>query len=351
VFVDDRRGAEAFNRGGLEEQRAEAKRIREEKNAKHYRNLDLFSEMVENARKEKRERDAMRAEDKFTDETDPVESFERRSKRLIEAWKEENKENLKDDAKEYAEKCLQAEREGNAAPGADNADEEQKAVTENRDTGVVSGDTASPEDESMPRNVDNRKLVYEDIWDDKPQEDTPVPSAKKDNRKLVYDDIWDDVPFNKSTSAATPSTSSASTAVPHGKAASLGPKASEDVFLPWADDALGMDSVPALPEELQRRKAALEQKECSGTTDAGRSNEDSDDKHKESWHSKYLEQVTKTQAKLAATAAQNASKPVFAPPSRLAEAMSTAKAEVDQADAKVGATSQQTDAGELDEMD
>ncbi|CAK0904096.1 unnamed protein product, partial [Prorocentrum cordatum] len=83
VFPDDRRAAEAFNRGGLEEERAERRRIRQEASDKHDRSMRAFSDMVENARREKRERDAMRAEDKFTDETDPVESTERRMRRQV----------------------------------------------------------------------------------------------------------------------------------------------------------------------------------------------------------------------------------------------------------------------------
>merc|ERR1712060_886991 len=82
VFPDDRRAADAFNRGGIEEERAERRRIREEERAKHDRNLKAFGEMIEQARAEKREREAMRAEDKYTEETDPVESPERRMKRL-----------------------------------------------------------------------------------------------------------------------------------------------------------------------------------------------------------------------------------------------------------------------------
>merc|ERR1719450_1022658 len=61
VFEDDRRTAEAFNRGGIEEQRAEQKRIREEKSEAHERNMRAFSEMIENSKREKKERDAMRA--------------------------------------------------------------------------------------------------------------------------------------------------------------------------------------------------------------------------------------------------------------------------------------------------
>merc|ERR1719316_2650136 len=75
VFEDDRRCAEAFNRGGLEEERAEKRRIRDEKAKKHDDNMKAFQLMIEDSRREKRERDAMRGEDKFTDETDPVEDY------------------------------------------------------------------------------------------------------------------------------------------------------------------------------------------------------------------------------------------------------------------------------------
>jgi len=176
VFEDDRRQAEAFNRGGIEEQRAEQKRIREEKNQKHERNMRAFQEMIDNTRREKKEREAMRKEDKYTDETDPVESFERRHKRLHDQWKEDNKEDLKDDMKEYAEKCLQAEREQAASGRLDQTEETRKATTESRDAAGECGDTGSDlagdtgvaADSGEAKPIDNRKLVYEDIWDDAP---------------------------------------------------------------------------------------------------------------------------------------------------------------------------------------
>merc|ERR1719191_2692015 len=132
--------------------------------------------MIDNTRREKKERDAMRAEDKYTDETDPVESFERRHKRLHDQWKEDNKEDLKDDMKEYAEKCLQAEREQAASGRLDQTEETRKATTESRDaagecgdTGSdLAGDTGAAADSSEAKPIDNRKLVYEDIWDDAP---------------------------------------------------------------------------------------------------------------------------------------------------------------------------------------
>eukprot|EP00434_Breviolum_minutum_P016515 symbB.v1.2.014557.t1/scaffold1051.1/size143026/7 len=84
VFPEDRRAAEAFNRGGLEEERAERRRIKEEESAQHARNMKAFQDMIENVRREKRERDSMREEDKYTNASDPVVTREQRMKE--QAW-------------------------------------------------------------------------------------------------------------------------------------------------------------------------------------------------------------------------------------------------------------------------
>lgn len=276
VFAEDRRAAEAFNRGGLEEERAERKRIREENNTKHEKNMRMFNEMIENARREKRERLAMRAEDKYTDETDPVESYERRCKRLQDQWKEDNAKDLKDDAKEYAERCLKAEKEGGSAPEASTESDEEvpsmvgktaRAAPETRSSEPEAVDTsdskASSQEgasdtagEQKPK-VDNRKLVYEDIWDDKPAESqgaadpgssSQATDEKTDNRKLVYDDIWDDVPQKSSIGQAPAPKPRADEAVSGG------------VFLPWAagEGTVGMDAIAPSAATLQQRKATLQ---------------------------------------------------------------------------------------------
>ncbi|CAK8993646.1 unnamed protein product [Durusdinium trenchii] len=109
VFPEDRRAAEAFNRGGLEEERAERRRIKEEENAQHERNMKAFQDMIDNVRREKRERDSMRDEDKYTNASDPVISQERRMQQQVEKWKQEHAEEIKDDAKVHAERCLRSE--------------------------------------------------------------------------------------------------------------------------------------------------------------------------------------------------------------------------------------------------
>lgn len=325
VFEDDRRTAEAFNRGGLEEQRAEQKRIREEKSQKHENNMRAFQEMIDNSKREKRERDAMRREDKYTDETDPVESWERRCKRLQAQWKEDNKDDLKDDAQEYAEKCLAAEREGRQAPPmtsgdvvglVEEADQQQKATAESRDTAAESGDTGAVESAdtgavAKGEKVDNRKLVYEDIWDDQPSGAQPAASEKQvDNRKLVYDDIWDDVP-----AASVPSTST--TASPAGPPKAYAPRA-----------------------QAEPRSKTVETADSEESGDS-----------KPSWHSKYRDQVAKTQAKLQAAAPGNAT--AFKPPPRRPEpaAPVSQEAPAGKPESKVGEASPPQGAGELDEMD
>merc|ERR1712232_1091516 len=139
VFEDDRRTAEAFNRGGLEEQRAEQKRIREEKSQKHDQNMRAFAEMIENSKREKEGREAP-----------PMTSND------IVGLVEE-------------------------------ADQQQKATEESRDTATESGDTGAMEDADTGANEQGAP----------PADEKPV-----DNRKLVYDDIWDDVPAPSAPSAS-----------------------------------------------------------------------------------------------------------------------------------------------------
>lgn len=315
VFEDDRRQAEAFNRGGIEEQRAEMKRMREEKNDKAEKNRLAFQEMINDAKRIKKEKDGMRAEDKYTDETDPVESFERRAKRLQMAWQEENKDELKDDAKEHALKCLRQEKEGvkraaaakegqdDDEPLIEEADDEQKATAESRDTAEEAADLGAA-DLGAGEKKDNRKLVYEDIWGDQ-AEPPDQPKRAVDNRKLVYDDIWGDAPsFGSAAPAPTPS----------GPPAALQPVAGEGVFMPWAEGAVGMDAMAPSPEVLEKRKAALRTKAAEITSKMA----DAEASSAPSWHSKYQEKMAKTQVRL--EAAQHSTKSaIFAPPSRRVE--------------------------------
>lgn len=62
VFEDDRRYAEAFGRGGLEEEKLERVKIREERDRKHEEYHKNFKAMMDNARAEKKEADRLKAE-------------------------------------------------------------------------------------------------------------------------------------------------------------------------------------------------------------------------------------------------------------------------------------------------
>jgi dynein assembly factor 1 len=53
VFDDDRRYAEAFSRGGIEEERKERDVIKKEKDDDHRRNHEAFKEMIRKAKEEK----------------------------------------------------------------------------------------------------------------------------------------------------------------------------------------------------------------------------------------------------------------------------------------------------------
>ena len=54
VFEDDRKFAEAWSRGGLDEERKEREKVRKEKEDEHWSNHDAFTEMIKKAREEKR---------------------------------------------------------------------------------------------------------------------------------------------------------------------------------------------------------------------------------------------------------------------------------------------------------
>eukprot|EP00747_Dinoflagellata_sp_TGD_P164201 gnl/TRDRNA2_/TRDRNA2_183793_c0_seq1.p1 gnl/TRDRNA2_/TRDRNA2_183793_c0~~gnl/TRDRNA2_/TRDRNA2_183793_c0_seq1.p1 ORF type:complete len:576 (+),score=164.24 gnl/TRDRNA2_/TRDRNA2_183793_c0_seq1:119-1846(+) len=254
VFQDDRRAAEAFNRGGIEEERAERRRIKEQEKENHRKNMDAFSRMIEDVRERKRNQDAMRAEDKYTEETDPVDTREKQMDRQVEKWREENKEQLKDDAREHAEKVLKAEKEERAKAKAEKGE----------DLTAVAPDENEPEQQeegASKQKEDNRKLVYEDIWDDAPAEPAPAPKF-----------------------APPPRTS--------GTQESAG--AAPAPFMPWASGASNMDSMAPRPDAIERRKEQLRavREEAAAAT--------SEDKSKtaNSWYARYAQKVAQTSAKL-----------------------------------------------------
>merc|ERR1719401_302846 len=120
--------------------------------------------MVTRVREEKRERDAMRMEDKYTDDDDPGMEQERKMKQRLEDWKKENEEELRDKEQERAARILKAEREAaaKASGGEESGSEPQKKD-------VVQADVEEEkEPEEQKPKEDARKLVYEDIWDDVP---------------------------------------------------------------------------------------------------------------------------------------------------------------------------------------
>jgi dynein assembly factor 1 len=83
VFDEDRRYAEAFVAGGLEGEREMRKIVKQEKLDYHDRQVQAFQKMVAEAKERKREIQAMRANDKYDDKTDPVETWKKKQERFI----------------------------------------------------------------------------------------------------------------------------------------------------------------------------------------------------------------------------------------------------------------------------
>jgi len=290
VFVEDRRAADAFNRGGLEEERAERRRIREENNAAHDRNMKAFQEMVDRAKSEKRERLAMRAEDKYTDESDPVEDTATRMRKQVEQWKEDNAEELKDHDRERAERILKAEREKEAEKKEQRSTEDELA--------------SEPELEEGEEDASCR--FSKDEGTEAPKEEQEEEAEKKpvDNRKLVYEDIWDEAP------AGTKGGSMSSTAAPKSfqpppRRAAPEQEAAGEAFLPWANGAAGFDAVGAADGAVERRAALLKANQIANgsgsfnppSRTAPKASDETADS-KTSWHSRYLEKVQQKEDEL-----------------------------------------------------
>jgi dynein assembly factor 1 len=82
VFEEDRRYAEAFVAAGLAGEREMRRVIKQEKEEYHSKQLAAFQRLMAEGKERKREIAAMRAEDKFTDATDPVETWKQKQERF-----------------------------------------------------------------------------------------------------------------------------------------------------------------------------------------------------------------------------------------------------------------------------
>lgn len=118
-------------------------------------------------------------------------------KRLTEDWKKENQNLLQDEAKLYAQKCLEQERERELAGSMSSACAKPNQATETSDDkkGTKGEQGAhlpktpmsfSPLSRLVEANgsadsnkaVDNRRLVYENIWDSDSQNHSAVASTR-----------------------------------------------------------------------------------------------------------------------------------------------------------------------------
>lgn len=70
VFEEDRRRAEAYARGGMDEERKEMAIIKKEKSDKHWANHEAFTLMIEKARKDKKEKKETKEEKKANTKMD-----------------------------------------------------------------------------------------------------------------------------------------------------------------------------------------------------------------------------------------------------------------------------------------
>lgn len=298
VFPEDRRAADAFNRGGLEEERAERRRIKQENSEKHDRNMQAFQDMVDRVKREKRERDAMRLEDKYTDDTDPVESKEKRLQRQVQQWKDENADELRDTDRERAEASLKAEKEGRGGVSCRFDEAELDASNEQETKEQTETGASNPADSQ----------------DHMPHAEEPEEKKKEDNRKLVYEDIWDEPPMLSNKAVGSTASSAKTNFSPQARHPPPSQDAaSSEAFLPWATDqgASGMESLGGNESEIMKRAAQMASKTfnppprtAGSAKDAALKADVDANAGKPTWYTRYSEKVAQTEAKLRGGAGQ-----------------------------------------------
>lgn len=74
VFPEDRRYAEAFAEGGIQREREERKKVKQEKDEEHWRNHDAFREMIRKAKERKQKEEQQRACNEIAHQQNELES-------------------------------------------------------------------------------------------------------------------------------------------------------------------------------------------------------------------------------------------------------------------------------------
>jgi len=249
VFPEDARYANAFMRGGIAEERLERKKIQQEKEDEHKRNMDAFKQMVERAKREGRERRDMQTHDRYSAETDPVAVA--REARLREHARQHP--NLyQEDA--VAQGRLTADNLGGLAIDANGETDSQAATRtpqsrRSGQTGLTQTDAATPAHStggtsSAPPTAPTSAVDAQsetksevDAKSDHGGEKTGIPALDevipthrgKESRPVKYEDIWDDEPCQDAAAADEP-------------------------FLPWMSADSESTGMPAASPEVMQEK-------------------------------------------------------------------------------------------------
>jgi len=180
VFEDDRRLAEAFVQGGLDAERDERKKIKQEKDEAHARNAAAFQRLIEEAKLARREKEAMQRHDKYSAANpDPVKTWKQKQDDFLRA-------NPQYDYPERADAVKEA-----AKPDAGKAEDAKASL----DTAKVS----PAEDEEPPALEKATEPAIQD------EEEKPIPYAPID---------WDEDLFGQAASKPAVHAKPASQAAP-----------------------------------------------------------------------------------------------------------------------------------------
>lgn len=172
VFEEDRRRAEAFMRGGLEEEREEMKRIRKEKDDRHWANHEAFLLMMKEA-KEKHQAKEQEKQDKKDTMKEMMAKAKAKKNQKDQEQQKEDQEETKDFLAQVKEKAEQRYHEKQ-----NNIEHSEKY------------DPAFKTDVQIQDELDNREAAK--IYDQLVIEESKKPDNPEDDKNPIKEEETDE---------------------------------------------------------------------------------------------------------------------------------------------------------------
>lgn len=212
VFPEDRRYAEAFAAGGVEKEREERKKVKQEKDDEHWKNHEAFREMIRKAKEEKKRKEEEKAKleeekaqlEEANRQDEPVtdnQNVHEEQEEMIQTTKQGVKEQAQKDSEEVEASKDQPSQENDEPPALEEVSAEQLAKeqeslkVQNLINQLAKKDGALAEEEEVQSNKGNKSIV--DIDDVRIQNSASinlsVTSETSEQAQLITEDSQDQI--------------------------------------------------------------------------------------------------------------------------------------------------------------